>query len=338
MQLEVRAERWDYATPFRITDYVFTAAEVLVVSLHDGDAVGRGEAGGVYYRGDTVQSMTRHIEAFRGPIEAGVDREALRRLMPPGGARNAVDAALWDLEAKRRDEPVWRIAGAPQPRPLRTTFTISAGPPDEMAAAAVAYGANATAIKVKLTDEDPGGCVRAVRAARPDVWLGVDANQALTRSSLEQLLPDLVAARIQLIEQPVAIGDDASLDGLASPIDLAADESVQGLSDLASLVGRYDVVNIKLDKCGGLTEGLAMAREARRLGLKVMVGCMSGTSLSMAPAFVLGQLCDLVDLDGPTFLASDREAPAIYEHGTIWCPDALWGAPVKAIEHSPGRV
>jgi len=325
MRLEIRTESWNYVTPFRITGYVFTAAELLVVSLSDGEAVGRGEAGGVYYHDETPAGMARQIEDVRGRIEAGVDREALRALLPPGGARNAVDAALWDLEAKRLGEPVWRIAGAPAPRPLRTTYTVGAGSPGEMAEAARGFEA-ARAIKLKLTQDDPGGCVRAVRAARPDVWLGVDANQGLTRPALEQLMAEMVEARVGLIEQPVRVGDDASLDGLDSPIDLAADESLQNLEDLAAMVGRYDVVNIKLDKCGGLTEGLAMAREARRLGLKVMVGCMSGTSLAMAPAFVLGQLCDLVDLDGPMFLEKDREAPAVYDNGEIWCPQELWGA------------
>ena len=327
MQLEIRTETWDYVTPFRITDYVFTAAKVVVVTLRDGGAVGHGEAGGVYYHGETPASMARQVEAIRGRIEAGADRQMLRALLPPGGARNAVDAALWDLEAKRCGEPVWRSAGAPAPRPLRTTYTIGAGAPEEMAEAARGF-ASARAIKLKLTADDPGGCVRAVRTARPDVWLGVDANQALTRAALEQVMPDMIAARIELIEQPVRVGDDASLDGLASPIDLAADESLQSLEDLAAMVGRYDVVNIKLDKCGGLTEGLATAREARRLGRKVMVGCMSGTSLAMAPAFVLGQLCDLVDLDGPMFLAKDRDPPAVYENGEIWCPqEKLWGGP-----------
>jgi L-alanine-DL-glutamate epimerase-like enolase superfamily enzyme len=325
MQLEVRTETWDYATPFRITDYVFTAAELLVVSLSDGHARGRGEAGGVYYHGETPASMAAQIEAARARIEAGADRETLRAVLPPGGARNAVDAALWDLEAKRRGQPVWRIADVPSPRPLRTTYTISAGSPDEMAAAARGF-ATARALKLKLTADDPGGCVRAVRAARPDAWLGVDANQGLTRAALEQVMAQMVEARVGLIEQPVRVGDDASLDGLDSPIDLAADESLQSLADLAAMMGRYDVVNIKLDKCGGLTEGLAMAREARRLGLKVMVGCMSGTSLGMAPAFVLGQLCDLVDLDGPMFLKHDRDTPVVYENGEIWCPQELWGA------------
>jgi L-alanine-DL-glutamate epimerase-like enolase superfamily enzyme len=326
MQLEVRAEKWAYRTPFRITNFEFTDAEVLVVTLRDRDAVGRGEASGVYYHGETTQSMAKGVESARSWVERGGDRGELQALLPPGGARNALDAALWDLEAKRRGVPVWRSAGVTAPRPLLTTFTIGAGTPEEMAKVALAYGDGARAIKLKLTQDDPAGCVRAVRSARPDAWLGVDANQGLTRATLQDIMPDLVAANVSLIEQPVPIGDDAALDGLASPIALAADESVLSFDDLPSLVGRYDVVNIKLDKCGGLTEGLAMAREARRLGLKVMVGCMSGTSLAVAPAFVLGQLCDLVDLDGPTFLARDRQPPAIYEHGEVRCPDQLWGA------------
>jgi L-alanine-DL-glutamate epimerase-like enolase superfamily enzyme len=326
MRLELETEVWPYATPFRITNYVFTHAGVLVARLTDGAAAGRGEAGGVYYHDETPDSMARQIEAVRGEIEHGIDREALSRLLPAGGARNAVDAALWDLEAKRLRTPAWKLAGAPRPRPLRTTFTVGAGTPEEMSRAATAY-ATAKAIKLKLTNDDPGACVRAVRAARPDVWLGVDANQGFTRASLERVLPTMVEADVAMIEQPVPVGRDAELDGLNSPIPIAADESVQGLDSLAGLVGRYDIVNVKLDKSGGLTEGLAMAREARRLGLGLMVGCMSGTSLAIAPAFVLGQVCDFIDLDGPTFLGGDREVPAVYANGDLWCPDDLWGGP-----------
>jgi L-alanine-DL-glutamate epimerase-like enolase superfamily enzyme len=326
MQLELKTEVWPYATPFRITNYVFTDAEVLVAQLTDGDLVGRGEASGVYYRNETPASMMAQIEAVRAAIEAGLDRHALLDLLPAGGARNAVDAALWDLQAKRVGGTVWRLAGAPRPKPLTTTFTVGAGSPDEMAQAATAYG-SAKAIKLKLTAADPAACVRAVRAARPDAWLGVDANQGFSRAALEKALPAMVEAGVAMIEQPVPVGHDAELDGLNSPIPIAADESVRSLEQLPALVGRYDIVNIKLDKCGGLTEGLAMAREARKLGLKVMVGCMSGTSLAIAPAFVLGQICDFIDLDGPTFLAADREVAALYANGDVWCPEDLWGGP-----------
>ncbi len=324
MELKLHLEKWDLAVPFRITNHVFNDAEVLVITLRDGTAVGRGEAAGVYYRNDLPEKMVRQIESVRGQIEQGLDREALRALLPLGGARNALDCALWDMESKRAIAPVWSLADISKPVPLTTTFTVGAGAPVEMASAARSYE-NARALKLKLTPDEPLACVRAVRAAMPDVWLGVDANRGLTRAMLEKMLPGLVEARVALIEQPVEVGRDDELIGLHSPIPIAADESVQGVTDIANLVGRYDVVNIKLDKCGGLTEGLAMVREARRLGLKVMVGCMAGTSLAMAPAFVLGQLCDLVDLDAPTFLTGDREIPALYANGEIWCPEALWG-------------
>jgi L-alanine-DL-glutamate epimerase-like enolase superfamily enzyme len=223
--------------------------------------------------------------------------------------------------------PAWRIAGLESPRPLLTTFTVSANMPDKMAADARAY-TDAKALKLKLTGQPvDADRVRAVRAEAPAAWIGVDGNQGFTRASLEALLPVLIDNRVQLIEQPFRIGEDSKLDGLRSPIQVAADESVQQLADLPSLVGRYDVINIKLDKCGGLTEGLAMAREARRLGLGVMVGNMIGTSLAMAPAFVLGQLCDVVDLDGPVFLSGDRTPSVRYSQGMISVPAALWGYP-----------
>jgi len=326
LKLTVRVDAWSYIAPFRITGYVFSEAEVVVVTLDDGDLRARGEACGVYYHGETPDSIVRDIEAVRGQVEDGIDRESLRLLLPPGGARNALDCALWDLEAKRAGKPVWELAGLMRPKPLLTTFTVSAGPAAEMARAAKAY-TTARAVKIKLTPDDPAGCVAAVRAARPDVWLGVDANQGFTRSALEKLIPVFRQCDVGLIEQPFPVGHDDELDGLQCPIPIAADESVQKFSDLAALAQHYDVINIKLDKCGGLTEGLAMAREAQRLGLKVMVGCMSGTSLAMAPAFLLGQICDFVDLDAPTFLASDREHPALYENGELFCPEQLWGGP-----------
>jgi L-alanine-DL-glutamate epimerase-like enolase superfamily enzyme len=322
--LEIKTESWPFKTPFRISGYTFTAGEVITVTLTDEGFAGRGEASGVYYHNETPASLTAQIESMRDVIESGINREALQNVLPPGGARCAIDCALWDLDSKRAGVSAWKMADVPRPVAIRTTFTVGAGTPDEMAAAARSYE-RAKAVKLKLTAEDTALCVAAVRAARPDVWIGVDANQAFTRSSLEKLLPALADAQVGLIEQPLPVGADAELEGLNSPIPIAADESVCSFSDMGLLAGRYDVVNIKLDKCGGLTEGLAMAREARRMGLNVMVGCMAGTSLSMAPAFVLGQLCDFVDLDGPTFLANDRAHPAVYTDGTIWCPESLWG-------------
>jgi len=328
--LQVEVEKWPLKAPFRITGFTFTEIDVVIATVTCGSDTGRGEAAGVYYRDDTAAAMVTQIEAVRADIEAGIDRETLRRLLPAGGARNAIDCALWDLEAKQSGMPAWKIAGLSQPMPLVTTFTIGAEDPQHMARTAASYE-GAQAIKLKLTGTpNDAERVRAVRAARPQVWLGVDANQGFTRASLADLMPVLVEARVGLIEQPLPIGCEADLDGLRSPIPIAADESVQDLQDVAPLVGRFDVVNIKLDKCGGLTEGLAMARRARALGLDVMVGNMTGTALAMAPAFLVGQLCNVVDLDGPIFLRNDRSPGTVYEGGTIWCPPEVWGGGVRS--------
>lgn len=330
LELEVRTERLRLAAPFRISGYVFEYSDVVVVTLGDGAHRGRGEAGGVYYVGDDLAHMVDAIEAARPAIEAGCDRLGLQQAMPAGGGRNAVDCAFWELEAARSGRPAWALAGLPPPGPLVTTFTLGAEDPAVMAAGARAYG-EARAIKVKLTGEIDLDLerVQAVRAARPDVWLGVDANQGYERRDLEWLVEEMVAQRVSLIEQPLEIGREADLEGYKSPIPIAADESVLTLADVPGLAGRFDVVNIKLDKCGGLTEALAMAAEARRLGLQIMVGNMVGTSLAMAPAFILGQLCDYVDLDGPTFLASDRSPGVIYRGGTIMCGEEVWGGAGK---------
>jgi L-Ala-D/L-Glu epimerase len=328
--LTVATERFPLKEPFNITGHTMTATEVVVVTLQQGLHSGRGEASGVFYRDDDPPHMIRQIESIRAQFETGIDRHALQTLLPPGGARNAVDCALWDLEAQLRDQPAHRIAGLPPPRPLLTTFTVSAHTPEKMAADARAY-TDAKAVKLKLTGQpSDADRVRAVREVCPTVWLGVDANQGFTRHHLEALLPILIETRVQLIEQPCKVGQEAQLDGLSSPIPIAADESAQTLADLPGLAGRFNVVNIKLDKCGGLTEGLAMARLAQQLGLQVMVGNMIGTSLAMAPAFLLGQLCDVVDLDGPVFLRGDRHPSVRYEDGMISCPHSLWGVPGPA--------
>jgi L-Ala-D/L-Glu epimerase len=331
LRLTVTVEKLEFSAPFRITGFVFEHQDAVVVTLDDGKYRGRGEASGVFYLEDSVDRMAVAIEAERGVIERGIDRAALQRLLPPGGARNALDCALWELEAQRAGRPVWALAGIPQPKPLVTTFTLGAEPPEVMAAGARRY-AEARALKVKLTGdfELDSARVAAVRAARPEVWIGVDANQGYAVEALPRLIRMLLEAGVELIEQPVARGREAGLEQIDSPIPIAADESALSLSDVPGLVGRFDVVNIKLDKCGGLTEGLAMAHEARRLGLKLMVGNMMGTSLAMAPAFVLGQLCDVVDLDGPTFLKHDRERAVRYADGRICCDEAVWGGPGRA--------
>lgn len=320
-----RIERWDYTYPFRISGYDWTVSELVYVQLENGGLRGRGECAGIYYKNDPPEHCLAEIERVRDELAAGATRADLQHLLPPGGARNALDCAFWDLEAKQRGIPVWKLAGLEPPRPVQTTYTIGADEPATMAERALAFS-QATALKLKLTGEPADADrVRAVRSARPDVWLAVDANQGFTRRNLEQLLATLVDARVELIEQPFAVGSEADLDGLESPIPIAADESAQTAADLLSLVDRFDIVNIKLDKCGGLTAGLQMAREARALGLGVMVGNMMGTSIAMAPAFLVGQLCDVVDLDGPLLLRTDRQPSVTYEHGDIWSGEDVWG-------------
>ena len=326
LKLHVEVEKLRLSAPFRISGFVFEEQDVLVVTLEDGEHRGRGEASGVYYLGDTAQTMLAEVEAARAAIERGIDRAALQQLLQAGGARNAVDCALWELEANRLGVAVWELAGLAAPRPLVTTFTLGADTPDAMVAGARKY-AQAKSLKLKLTGDLLADIerVKAVRAARPEVWMGVDANQGYTIDALDSLLAALIPANVSLLEQPLKRGREADLDGFKSKIPIAADESVLSLADIAGLVGRFDVVNIKLDKCGGLTEGLAMAHEARRLGLDVMVGNMVGTSLAMAPAFVLGQLCDVVDLDGPIFLAKDRTPSMTYVNGNAWSGEQVWG-------------
>ena len=328
--LEVSTEQLRLAQPFRISGHVFETADVVVVTLDDGTHRGRGEGGGVYYVGDDLSHMLDALRHARPAIEDGLSREQLRAVMPPGGARNAVDCALWELEAAQAGKPVWTLAGLDAPRPVRTTFTLGADRPEIMAQGARRYG-QARAIKVKLTGERALDIARveAIRQARPDVWLGVDGNQGFGPDDLDPLVAALHAQGVSLLEQPLPRGREAELDGYRSVVPLAGDESILSLADVAGAVGRFDVINIKLDKCGGLTEALLMAAEARRLGLGVMVGNMIGTSLAMAPGFVLAQLCDVVDLDGPTFLAADRPQAVEYRDGNIWAGPEVWGSPAR---------
>lgn len=326
LTLSAKVEQWPLVAPFRITGHTWEHLDVVLVSLECDGHVGQGEAAGVYYKNDTPASMLRQILALREKIERGLTRGEVQKILGPGGARNALDCALWDLEAKITGRAAWKIAGLDTPRPLLTTFTCGADEPEKMAAAARAYQ-QARAIKVKLTGaQQDADRVRAVREAVPHAWLGVDGNQGFTAAALEQLLPTLLEARVALIEQPFPIGQDAQLTGFKSPIPIAADESVQSAIDIPQLAGRYQVVNIKLDKAGGLTEGLAMARAARELGLDCMVGNMLGTSLAMAPAYLVGQHCKVVDLDGPVFLRTDRAISVRYLDGFIDYPDTVWGS------------
>lgn len=327
LTLDLRVERFAYKKPFRISGHIFTETALLVATLSDGTHCGRGEGAGVYYLGDDIDHMVAQATSVRTAIELGVSRAELQEMLPAGGARNALDCAYWDLEAKQSGRAVWELAGVGRPRPLLSTLTLGADDASAMAEAALAIDPHAP-IKVKLTGDldDDVARINSIRAARPEIWIGVDANQGYDVGTLRQLLPVLMANNVAQLEQPIRKGREADLDGFKRPLPFVADESAVTLADTASMVGRFDVINIKLDKCGGLTEGIEIARRARVLGLDVMVGNMMGTSLSMAPSYVLGQLCDIVDLDGPTFLAEDRTPSVEYYKGKIDCPSHVWGS------------
>ena len=328
LRLTITLEHWQLKRPFHITGHIFTTTPVIVVEVSNGIHTGRGEAAGVYYRDDLPVQAAATLETLRSRIESGIDRGRLAALLPPGCARNALDCALWDLEAQMTGRPVWDIAGLPAPKKLLTTFTLGAESPEQMAAGARDYVRveGDRALKLKLMgDSLDAARVEAVRAVSPDAILAVDANQGFTPPSLKALWPVLMGCGVTLVEQPYPVGREAWLDTHARPIPIAADETVQSLADIETLQGRFDIVNIKLDKCGGLSEALAMAKRARALGLGVMVGNMTGTSLAMAPAFVLGQLCDVVDLDGPVFLAADRTIGVRYRDGMVDIPAPFWG-------------
>lgn len=327
LQLGVAVDPLPFKTPLRIAGRIFEGIPAIRVTLSDGTVTGRGEAGGVFFMGDDVDHMLAEIERFRSHIEEGIDQQALRELMPAGGARNAVDAALWEMESLRSEVPVWSLAGLDPPRPLVTTFTLGADEPAALERALAALP-DARAVKLKLDGDLAADAerIRLVRRKRPDIWFMVDANQGYRSRDLDALIAVLAEAKVALLEQPLPRGSESELEGLASPIPVAADESLLGLVELPGLVGRFQVANIKLDKCGGLTEGLMIEREARKLGLRVMVGNMAGSSLAAAPAFLLGQRCDVADLDGPSFVAADLPEQVTYKGGYISCPDRLWGS------------
>jgi L-alanine-DL-glutamate epimerase-like enolase superfamily enzyme len=316
-----------FAEPFRITNYVFAEMPSILARIGDGETVGRGEAAGVYYLGDDQANMLATVEQVRGDIEAGASREELQSLLPPCGARNALDCAMWELEARLGGIPVWQLAEVPRPKALVTTFTLPADDPAVLASK-VDRLSFARAIKLKLDgdmDVDRER-MRVVREARPDAWLGVDANQGFVPEKLEALGEAARTFSVSLIEQPLERGREAELEGWRPGIPVAADESILDLDELRERARYFDVINIKLDKCGGLTEALKIARAAKLFGKELMVGNMGGSTLAMAPGFVVGQLCDIVDLDGPYGLADDPLASEIYSDGRIFVPETIWGA------------
>ena len=323
--LTARAERWPLAETFVISRGAKTEAEVVVAEITDGAHRGWGEAVPYARYGETVAGVLEQIEGARGPVEAGAGRAELQSLLPPGAARNALDCALWDLDAKRTGRRAWTLAGRSRLDPVKTCFTISLRTPAEMAETARA-NARRPMLKLKIGGVDDLDAVAAVRAAAPRARLLVDANEALTFADLRRLAPDLARLDVKLLEQPLAAGADQELDGYASPVPLCADESLHTRAELAACVGRYALINIKLDKAGGLTEALALAAEGRRRGFGLMVGCMVATSLSMAPAMIVAQGAEFADLDGPLLMARDRE-PGLAITGSLLEPPsaALWG-------------
>ena len=326
IEVASHVERWELIEPFVTARDASTHVPVLVVQLAGaGGHRGWAEAAGVDYDGETPASMAQQIEAVRGALHDRLTGAELIELLPAGGARNAIDCALWDLRAKQSNSPVWTLAGLPTPHPVTTAFTIGLGDEREVrrkARRALDY----PLLKLKVDAERHVGFVRVVREVHPAARIIVDANQSWTRALLERLLPELQGLGVELVEQPVPRGADATLDGLRSPIPIAADESCTDRHSLAGLARYYQAVNLKLDKCGGLTEALAMCADARRLGLDLMVGNMCGTSLAMAPAFLVAQSCTVTDLDGPLLQRLDRSHPIRFERGVMHAPDpALWG-------------
>lgn len=325
MEIEIRRVDWPFAQEFRIASRSQSVAETVEVRISEGGLTGRGEAMGVYYHGETADSIYETLRSFRAEVGRGVTREHLQTLLPPGGARNAVDCALWDLEAKRSGRRAWDLAGLSKIEPLVSAYTLSLDSPRNMREAAAAVPAYPI-LKLKLGGEGDPERVAEVRAARPDATITVDANQAWNERQLREFVPKLADLGVVLIEQPLPADADEPLASFKSAVPLCADESCQTRASLPRLRGKYRFINIKLDKTGGLTEALALARDAQAEGFELMVGCMAGSSLGMAPAFIVGQLCRVVDLDGPLLAAADVAHPIRYEGSRMFPPDlSLWG-------------
>jgi len=325
LTLALATERWPIRGSFAISRGVKTEAAVVVAEVSDGNARGRGECVPYARYGESIESVTQAIEKMRPELQRGIGRDDLQKAMPPGAARNALDCALWDLDAKRSGRTANDLAGLPALRPVTTAFTISLAAPAEMARAAERV-VDRILLKIKLgADGDPDR-IRAVRNAVPHVTLIVDANEGWDESNLAGNLDACAQADVALVEQPLPQGRDAALARMKRPLPVCADESAHDRSSLAALAGKYDAVNIKLDKTGGLTEALAMIAEAERMNFTIMVGCMVATSLAMAPAMLPAQRARFVDLDGPLLLSGDRAEGLRYADSLVYPPTpALWG-------------
>ncbi len=324
--LTIRRDSFPIRGSFRISRGAKTAAEVVVAEIRDGAVLGRGECVPYGRYGETLDGVVAALEAIAPAVAAGLGREELERAMPAGAARNALDCAFWDLEAKLSGIPAWRLAGlGAAPGPVITAYTLSLDTPEAMARAARA-AAERPLLKLKLTGDGDLERVRAVRRAVPAARLIADANEGWSLDQLRRFAPEMADLGVELIEQPLPAGADGALAGFACPVPLGADESCHGREGLEALKGRYQVLNIKLDKTGGLTGALALKRAAEAAGFGVMVGCMVATSLAMAPAMLVAQGARLVDLDGPLLLAVDREPGLRYEGAVVHPPEPpLWG-------------
>jgi len=323
--LAVQVERWPIAGSFTISRGAKTEAVVVVAEVSDGRCRGRGECVPYPRYGETVEGVIAALRGMEDAIARGLTREGLQTAMLPGAARNALDCAMWDLAAKQSGRPAYELAGLDAPRAVTTAFTISLADPDAMAAAA-AQAAHRTLLKIKLGRAGDAARIAAVRRAAPEAELIVDANEGWTADNIDANLAACADAGVTLIEQPLPAGGDEALAYVSRPVPVCADEGAHGVATLAALIGKYDAVNIKLDKAGGLTEALAMAQEAERLGFDIMVGCMVATSLAMAPAMLLAQGARYVDLDGPLLLGRDRTDGLLYEGSRVYPPSsALWG-------------
>jgi L-alanine-DL-glutamate epimerase-like enolase superfamily enzyme len=321
MRLSVTSESFKLAEVFTISRGSKTAAEVLTVRVTDGAASGWGECVPYARYDETLESVTREIEG----LPERFDRAELQTLLPAGAARNAVDCALWDLEAKQTGKRAWEIAGLPAPGPEITAYTLSLGEPDAMEAAAAKH-AHRPLLKIKLGTADDMARLEAVRRGAPKSRIIVDANEGWTADVYADLAPHMVRLGVALVEQPLPAGEDDMLAEIARPLPVCADESCHDSATLGALTGKYDVVNIKLDKTGGLTEALMLREAALAEGYRIMVGCMVGTSLAMAPATLVAQGAMVTDLDGPLLLAQDRDEPLIFDDAGVHPPTpGLWG-------------
>ena len=324
-QLTIAEERWPIAGSFTISRGAKTEAHVVTVTLAEGHHTGRGECVPYPRYAETVPQVMAALESARGQIEAGITREDIPSLIAPHAARNALDCALWDLDAKKAGRPVWQLAGLPEPKSAITAYTLSLDTPEAMAEAA-AKASHRPLLKLKLGREGDAMRLQLIRRNAPASRLIVDANEGWTPENLASMLAACADQGVELVEQPLPAGNDEALRHIARAVTVCADESAHGIGSLDDLAGKYGAINIKLDKAGGLTPAIALAHAARERGLGIMVGCMLATSLAMAPAFLLTPFAEVIDLDGPLLLKTDRAPGIRFDGSTMHPPPAtLWG-------------